>query len=83
MSILPVLWLYYIEQSASIPPRFQSLAHWSLLPSLPSPYSSTFMTSLYFYINFNIYLHLVDSSVTKLTSPRSGRALGSATDSLF
>lgn len=58
-------------------------AHWSLLPPLPSPYSTTFMTSLYFYIEFNIYLHLVHTSVSKLTSLRSGQVLGSSDGSPF
>lgn len=32
------------------------------------------MTSLYFYMKFNIYFNLTDTTVTTLTSPRSSQA---------
>lgn len=72
-----------MRQSASIPPRFHSGA---LVPppSAPFPlYSTTFMTSLYFYINFNIYFNLMCTTDTKLTSLRSSLALSSPLDTVF
>lgn len=72
-----------MRQSASTPPRFHSGA---LVPPPSAPFpshSTTFMTSLHFYLKFNIYSNLTDTAVTQLTPPRSRQPLGLLVDARF